>query len=378
MSAFDLISQRIRERGPITVAEYMSMALYHPECGYYAQAVRRTGRNGDFITSVDIGPLFGTLLSRQLAEMWLRMRESEDEAFDVVEAGASNGQLARDVLDAAAANDPAFYRAIRLHLVEASPAARATHPQVLGPHAVKLASSSARLPDVVHGAIYANELFDALPVHAVVMSDEGLRECYVDLHGDRLVERVGPLSNAALARYFEALDVTLEPGWRAEVNLAALAWMTRASLSLHRGFMLLVDYGHEARELYSATHATGTLTTFTRHVSERTRGGGTPPWLVDPGGRDVTSHIDLTSIRRTAEALGCTTLGLLDQTYFLLALGLAAEVEGAPSTAATRRRLMLKTLMLPGGLGSTHKVMIFSKDLEQPVLRGLSGTLRLT
>ena len=361
----------------------MSLALYHPEHGYYAQAARRTGRNGDFFTSVDVGPIFGALLGRQLAEMWRVADPIADRRgpFDLVEAAASNGQLARDVLDWARDHDPELYAAVRLHLVEASPAARAAQREMLAPHASKVAAYGTRLPDVVHGVIYANELLDALPVHSVVMTEHGLREHYVDVGpGGRLVERAGRPSTEALERYLDAAGVRLEPGWRAEINLAALAWMTRACLSLHRGFLLLIDYGHEARELYSATHAAGTLTTFHRHMTfvGHTASEG-PAWLAEPGTRDITSHVDLTSVERTARELGCTTLGILDQTYFLLALGLT-DLAGAGGTslAETRRRLALKTLLMPGGLGSTHKVMLFARGLDAPVLRGLSGTRRLT
>jgi SAM-dependent MidA family methyltransferase len=384
MSALDLVLQRIRDRGPITVADFMSLALYHPEHGYYARAARRTGRSGDFFTSVDVSPIFGRLLARQFAEMWRIMREPQltepgsrtpDPDFDLLEAAASNGQLARDILDAAHATDPEFYAAIRLHLVESSPAARAAQRETLGPHAAKLVASTGRLPDAVHGVIYANELLDALPVHSVVMTEHGLREHYVDVHNGRLVERAGRPSTEALERYLSMAGVVLEPGMRAEINLAALAWMTRACLSLHRGFLLLIDYGHEARELYSPTHAAGTLTTFQRHTLDP----GRAPWLDDPGNRDITSHVDLTSVRRAAEELGCTTLGMLDQTYFLMALGLTDLVDtGDTSLQATRMRLALKTLMLPGGLGSTHKVMVFARGVGVPELRGLTGVRRLT
>jgi SAM-dependent MidA family methyltransferase len=362
----------------------MSLALYHPEHGYYARAARRTGRNGDFFTSVDVGPLFGRLLARQFAEMWRLMPDpgprTPEAGFDLVEAAASNGQLARDILDAAQAHDPEFYGAIRLHLVEPGSAARAAQREMLGPHEATLAASSSRLPDAVHGVIYANELLDALPVHSIVMTEHGLREHYVDVRGEALVERVGRPSTEALERYFRALNIELLPGQRAEVNLAALAWMTRACLTLHRGFLLLIDYGHEARELYSPTHAAGTLMSFRRHVADE--GGAqssAPSWLADPGGQDITSHVDLTSIRRTAEELGCTTAGILDQTYFLLALGMPDLIDSEDrSLAATRRRLALKTLMLPGGLGSTHKVMVFAKGVEAPQLSGLTGMRRLT
>ena len=364
----------------------MSLALYHPQHGYYTKASRRTGRNGDFFTSVDVGPVFGSLLAKQFAEMWRqvdpRWREAEPGSFDLVEAAASNGQLARDILDWARHHDLAFYDATRLHLVETSPAARLAQQAMLAAHKAKLAPSSARLPHVVHGVIYANELLDALPVHSVVMTEHGLREHYVDLAPDgRLIERVGTPSTDALEHYFAAAGVRLEPGWRAEINLSALAWMTRACLALHRGFIVLVDYGHDARELYSATHADGTLTTFHRHVAN---GGGrtdttTPAWLTDPGSHDITSHVDLTAVRRAAEDLGCVTVGILDQTYFLLALGLGDLVDTTSGSVADQRsRLALKTLVVPGGLGSTHKVMIFARGVEAPELLGLSGIRRLT
>lgn len=358
----------------------MSIALYHPEHGYYARAVRRTGRNGDFFTSVDVGPIFGALLARQFAEMWRWL--DKGRPFDLVEAAAANGQLARDVLDSARANDPEFYGAVRLHLVESSAAARAVHREMLAAHVEKLAASSARLPDAIHGVIYANELLDALPVHSVVMTGDGLREYYVDLSRDgRLVERRGPPSTDALERYLAAVNVALQPGWRAEINLAALAWLTRACGALDRGFLILIDYGHEAPELYSAAHASGTLTSFHRHTGHATPSSraATPPWLEEPGGRDVTAHVDLTSVRRAAEELGCATLGMVDQTYFLLALGLSDLMSAADSSiAALRQRLALKTLLLPGGLGSTHKVMVFGKKIDRPALLGLSGLRRLT
>ena len=369
----------------------MALSLYHPEHGYYARTPRRTGRTGDFFTSVDVGPLFGALLARQFAEMWRILRNPQsaigrsqsalaEPHFDLVEAAASNGQLARDVLDWAATNDGEFYDAIRLHLVESSPAARAEQAATLERHAAKLSTAAARLPDRVNGVIYANELLDALPVHAVVMTEHGLREIYVDADADgALVERVGSPSSEALERYLEAAAVELQPGWRAEINLAALAWVARAATSLQHGFMLLIDYGHAAHELYSAAHATGTLTSYRAHTTSRRAAGHTPAWLEDPGSRDITSHVDLTSVERTARELGCTTLGVLDQTYFLLALGLTDLVEeSGTSLAAMRQRLALKTLLLPGGLGSTHKVMVFAKGVDAPRLRGLAGIRRLT
>lgn len=378
MSAHTLIVDRIRERGPLTLAEFMALALYHPQHGYYARASRRTGRQGDFITSVDVGPMFGRLLSRQFAEMWRALRAVDPavDGFDLVEAAAANGQLARDVLDAAQSDDPEFYAALRVHLVESSPVARAEHVAMLAPHAARLTSSSARLPKSVHGVVFANELLDALPVHAVTMTADGLRERYIDTQDNRFVERLGPPSTPALARHLESIGAQPPVGWRGEVNLSAIAWLTRVRASMHRGFLLLIDYGRPAAELYSAAHASGTLTTYAGHVSDVHQAGATPPWLEGVGDRDITSLVDLTTIRAVAESLGCHTLGVVDQTYFLL--GLTGDEHGGTSVADLKARMALKTLVMPGGLGSTMKVMVFGVGVRQPVLRGLAGPTRLT
>ena len=149
-----LLLNRIRDNGPLTVAEFVDAALYHVTLGYYARAGQRSGREGDFFTSVDLGPLFGELLASQFAEMWEALREDpasgrpgpDPPRFDLVEAAAGNGRLARDVLDAAERHHPPFYRAVRLHLAERSPQARAAQETVLGRHASVLATTSADVP----------------------------------------------------------------------------------------------------------------------------------------------------------------------------------------------------------------------------------------
>jgi SAM-dependent MidA family methyltransferase len=386
-----LILRRIRERGPMTAAEYMDLALYHPEHGYYARASRRTGRAGDFFTSVDVGPLFGELLAIQIAEMWRVLRDQGSgigdqesgmgDRFDLVEAGAADGQLARDILDAMQAHDPGCCQALQLHLVERSAEARRGHQRTLGPHASRIRWSSEAMPARVDGVILANELLDALPTHLVEMSPAGLREVYVDADGDRLVERLADVSSPQVPAYFAQGGIALEPGWRAEVNLAAVAWAADAARRLGRGFMILIDYGHQASDLYSAAHAAGTLTSFVRHTSAGPEAAaGLPPWLAAPGDQDLTAHVDLTSIVRSVEREGLATLAMLDQTYFLLGLGLAERLGG--STGDERRdlarRLALKTLMMPGGLGSTHKVLIFGKGVGKPALLGCSFSTRVT
>ena len=383
MALRDVIAERIRTAGPLPFAAFMDLALNHPELGYYARAGRRSGRAGDFFTSVDTGPLFGELLGVQLAEMWrLTSAGAPPEPFDLVEAGAGNGRLARSVLDYLATADPACYQALRLTLVERSPAARAAQPAVLDGHADRLEASGAELPEQFRGILIANELLDALPVHSIVMTGAGLREVYVALRDGRFVETTAP-ATAAVREHVDRFDIRLEPGWRGEVSPAAVDWVRAVGQRLQRGFLLLIDYGHEARELYSPTHAHGTLACYRRHQVATADGRAAPPWLEDPGGCDITAHVDLTAVRVAAEEAGLRPLGALDQTYFLLGLAQSAGVmdDAAAATGeldALRRRLALKTLLAPGGLGSTHKVLIFGKDVGAPPLRGFSFRQRMT
>lgn len=365
----ELIADRIRTSGPISFAEFMELSLYHPELGYYARAARQTGRAGDFFTSVDVGPVFGRLLAKQFAEMWrvqATIQSPESEVFDLVEAGAGNGRLSRDILDAAQRSDPGFYSAITLSLVESSPAARAAQRDTLGPHAALLKYSDAALPAEIHGVLFANELLDALPTHAVVMGENGLREVFVDVADRQFVERLRDPSSPRLVEYLSRAGAVMHKGARAEVNLAAEDWMKRATTALQQGFLVLIDYGHDEAELYGGAHATGTLTSFRQHTQFA-------DVLQSPGECDITAHVDLTAVTRTAMGGGVEVLGRLDQTYFLLGLGIE-DLE----TLSFRQRLGMKTLLLPGGLGSTHKVLIFGKHVGTPALKGCSYRMRMT
>lgn len=381
------IEDVIRERGPLTVAAFMDLALYDPALGYYARAAQRSGRAGDFFTSVDVGPLFGELLAEQIGEMAALLAVAHGRApkaeFDLVEAGAGNGRLSADILKALQASRPDTYTRTALHLVERSAAARAAQQATLGVHASRVASSSADLPESFEGVLIANELLDALPVHQVVMRDDGLKEVYVRVEAptgaaaSRLTTAEGPLSTPALGRYLDDLGVALERGWRVEIGLAAADWVRTVARRLGRGFIVLVDYGHEARELYSVTHSSGTLMTYSRHVA-RGAERPAPDWLQHAGEQDITAHVDFSTVQKVAHAEGLTTVALLDQTYFVLGVVEALQREGRLSLDRPERRRAVKTLSMPGGLGSTMKVLILGKGIGTPALVGCSFGGRLT
>jgi SAM-dependent MidA family methyltransferase len=311
------------------------------------------------------------MIAAQLDEMWRLLRDAGAERFEVVEAGAGNGRLSRDILDAAAAHHEDLHRHMRLTLVERSDAARAAAADWFHAEAATatMASVTSELPPPasVTGVILANELLDAFPVHSVTMTPSGLREIFVHERDGRLYECDGPLSDAAIQETLARLPVALPMGARYEVGLEAERWIACAASSLERGFLLLFDYGHDAEQLLSPAHAGGTLMAYRSHTARAEE------FLRDPGTRDLTAHVNLTALRQAAERAGLTTLGRVDQTYFLTGLGIAERLDDGQSRSAVARRLAAKSLLMPGGLGSTMKVMGFGRNVGRPALLGLSS-----
>ncbi len=362
-----LIVERIRAHGPITVAEYLDLALYHPEYGYYTSSSRRSGRDGDFYTSVDVGPLFGELVALQLADVWSALRENGAGPFHLVECGAGDGRLARDILDAARQASPEFYRQLHVSLCERSPEAAAAQRATLSQHADRVTVGCFDIPRGVRGAIIANELLDALPVHRAVLQNGVLYEIHVAETDGTLREMLLPPSTARLGQFVARLDSPLPEGVVVEIGLASLDWMSDAAAALERGVLMLFDYGGEARELFCRSHAAGTLMSFRNHLPDAGH------WLTSPGERDITSHVNFTAIRGAAARAGLVTLGRTDQTSFVINAGISSILDGESTLTSVRRRLAARTLLMPGGLGSTMKAIAFAKDMEALNLRGFAS-----
>lgn len=362
------IAARIRASGPITFAEYMAECLYHPELGYYSRAEAK--RFADYYTSVDVHPVFGRLLARQFAEMWDLL--GRPPRFDLVEAGAGVGRLAAYILDFAARALPRFYAALHYTAVESSPGRRAQHGQLFAAHTAegRITSAAGFPARIGDGCIFSNELLDALPVHRVIGDLGGeLSEIHVGLAGDRFVDVSAPLSTHAIAEYFATQGVTLAEGQQAEAGLIAADWMEAAGRCLGRGFVLTIDYGHEARELYNDRHLRGTLLAYRNH-----RAG--EDYYAAPGEQDLTAHVSFTALDLAGRRAGLERTGLVSQSHFLMALGCGNNFadlydEGQSETERLRARLLLKNLIHPEGMGETFSVLGQHKGVAAPRLTGL-------
>lgn len=379
-----ILRHRIARSGRITFAEFMSASLYEPGLGRYCRPDPPMGAGGDYITSPEVDEAFGLLMARALREMW-ESTGGRDPArpYTLIEAGPGKGTLCRDLLAGLAAEAPGLHEEIRYVLVESSELLRGEQQSLLRGEAAasgKVEWKSWReliAAGPIRGCLLANEFLDALPVHLVEGARGRLREIYVgaDDRGN-LVEIPGEPSRPELEEYFRRLRLTLAEGQRAEVNLEALRWVREAAGLLERGHALIVDYGHEAAELYSESHHAGTLLGYRRHQVVNDP-------LALPGEQDLTAHVDFTSVREAALAAGFTDWAMTSQRNLLVAMGLAGLIaslgaSGAEGSAAmkVKRRFALHALMSPSGMGGTFKALILGRHAAVAGLRLASHPFR--
>jgi SAM-dependent MidA family methyltransferase len=345
----------------------MDLALYAPGAGYYMRDADRIGARGDFYTSSQVHTLFGESIARQIEEMAACVGGA---SFTVIEQGAGRGALAFDVITALSAGDGG--KGFGYVIVERSPAMIAQQRRLLEPFvAAGRVTWTDALPIVpITGCVLSNELVDAFPVHRVVRHDGALKELYVDVAGEALVERLAEPSTPELAAYFERLGVSLADGQQAEINLAAVAWMREVGRALRRGYVLTIDYGYPADELYAPHRPRGTLLAYHRHRTNEA-------FFDRVGRQDLTAHVDFTTLAWAGRSVGLEVEGLTDQTNFLLGLGAheAAErlLESATDEAERERVLSgIRALLDPQGMGRIFKVLIQRKGVPRGPLRGLS------
>lgn len=366
----DYIRRQIETHGPVTVAQFIEWALYHPEYGYYTRGPN-IGPRGDFLTSPETSSAFGKLLARHAADIdALLGRPSE---FHIIECGPGLGTLAADLLDSLAGEFHALFQRCHYWLVEISPALRAAQQGRLLPRhdrRVSWAPGLAELPAGLSGAVLGNEFVDAFPVHVLENREGALLEQYVATEpgGFKLV--YARPSDPRLREFVGRYGLDLEPGERVEVNLASAGWFTQASRVLDRGVATLIDYGDTQPNRYSSPRRQGTLLGYYR-------GAVTDDILAHPGEQDITALVDFTALQDDARSAGFSVMDMTRQAAFLVGLGLGTSVtiEGHSSdvTGELNYRRGLQTLVSMEGLGRFH-VLLLGKGVDAQAAREtLSG-----
>ncbi|HEX8459069.1 MAG TPA: SAM-dependent methyltransferase [Pyrinomonadaceae bacterium] len=357
---------RIKREGALSFRDWMAAALYDEREGYYRRTDRarwgRISNGGDYRTSPERSPLFAATFARHFAALHAEL--GAPDAWAILETGAGAGDFARVTLETLERDHPRVFQATRYYIADVSEDARTRARDQLNAFSERVEFCRDDLPrglSFAAGVIFSNELIDAFPVHRVVMRGGGLRELCVgvDEAGDFCWSEREP-TTPLLAEHFARLGVALAEGHAAEVNLAADEWIARAASTLQRGYVLTVDYGAEAADLYqSDARRDGTLRGFRAHefVADP---------LASPGEHDLTTTINWTQIRRAGEAAGLETVSFERQDKFLLRAGLLDELARLTSRLhgeAERLQLSLgaRELILPGRMSESFQVLVQKK-----------------
>ena len=344
----------------ITFARFMERALTEPGLGYYASSELRPTRRGDFLTAPELHPFFGRCLARFVAAAW--ERAGSPRSFRVLEFGAGRGTLRHDALLGLRDDGCALLEGLDWLTVDLPErtafAPRGTAPGGAAPGPADL--------------VLANELLDALPVHRLVQQ-ETLREAWVTWQDGWFAETLAEPSDPALSAQLMAEGVELRSGQRADVCLRAPEWVRAVAGQLTlNGLLLVIDYGHEAAELYGPRRMAGSLLTYRRHaVSD------------DPfravGQSDLTAHVDLSAMLTAAQSVGLTLEGRTTQARFLAGLGLGdllVELGHDPATDPQEylaARSAVARLLDPRHLGA-FEVLAWNRDGRPgPPLKGFDA-----
>jgi SAM-dependent MidA family methyltransferase len=359
-----LLLHQVNSSDGVSFSDFMEQALYHSEYGYYMAPRDRIGKAGDFFTSSSVNALFGRLLARQLMQMFKLLGGG---VFQVVEQGAGEGHLAQDILDAIAEEAPELYSQLKYTLVDVSQDNRQRQSQNLEKHIDRVAWCAADDWSINSGCFLSNELVDAFPVHLVEKHDGDLKEVFVTTRDDVFVEELREPAGSSLSEYFSWLGSSPVEGNRAEANLVAPEWMRHVGKRIEKGFVLTIDYGYPVEELYAPYRRAGTLMCYHRHQAD-----DNPYDRV--GEKDITAHVDFTSLQKAGCEVGLETLWFGEQYRFLLALGFFEELVGLEAAATDEKearalRLTLKNLIMPeAGMGETFKVLVQGKNVGSPEL----------
>ncbi len=387
----------------ITFAQFMDMLLYHPEYGYYSSDALKIGfKGGDFFTSPNLCSDFGELLAEQFLQMWEIL--GKPVPFSLVEMGAGQGLLALHILKYHQLHYPDFFTALEYIIVEKSPTLRQEQQQRLQDFPVRWCNLEEIPPNAIAGCFFSNELVDAFPVHQFILETGELREIYVTTSQNLTLqsssgesssppligEGLGERSNFAfvevteepstpqLAEYLDLVEMNFTQsaypdGYRSEINLAALDWLSIVADRLQRGYVLTIDYGYPASRYYNPRRSQGTLQCYYHH-----RFHDNP--YINIGRQDITAHVDFTALERWGQKCNLKNVGFIQQGLFLMALGLGDRIaalsqQKQPLSQLLQHRDALHQLLDPTGLGG-FGILIQSKGLDKTeISQALKGLI---
>ncbi len=349
--------------GWISFARYMELALYAPRLGYYVAGSQKFGEAGDFVTAPELSRLFGRTLARQVAEIMAQSAPS------ILELGAGSGKLAVDMLSECECLGcvPESYA-----ILEVSADLRMRQQALIRkwlPHLLDRVRWLDELPEKFSGAIVANEVLDALPVHLVHWRDSAITELGVASGEHGFIWQERAISDAALLEL--AKGIIVPDDYISEVCVARRGLINSLARRLEQGVLLLIDYGFGAREFYHPQRRAGTLMCHYRHHVQ-----DDPFYL--PGLQDITAHVNFTDIAESGIEAGLELMGYTSQAFFLINCGITTLLqETSPEDLRDYLPLsaQLQKLTSPSEMGELFKVMALGRKMVRPLCGFADGDL---
>lgn len=346
--------------GWISFARYMELALYAPGLGYYTAGAHKFGEAGDFITAPELSVLFGKTLAHQMQQI---MAQS---APHILELGAGSGKLAVDILTELADLNalPDSYSILEVS-ADLRQRQRALMQEKL-PHLLARVQWLDALPENFSGAMIANEVLDALPVHLVDWRDGTVLERGVVANDAGFTYATRDIADPALLTVVQNINVPDD--YQSEICLAARGLIQSLAACLEQGALLFIDYGFGASEFYHPQRNRGTLMCHYRHHAHDDA-------FYLPGLQDITAHVNFTDIAECGIDAGLELLGYTNQAFFLINGGITDLLaQQDPENLRTYLPLsaQLQKLTSPSEMGDLFKVIAFGRGMTQ----GLSSFAR--
>jgi SAM-dependent MidA family methyltransferase len=370
------IVSEISQKGPISFARFMELALYDGSYGYYmtrslesdSQSRDRIGWSGDFFTAPELSPILARTLVRQVVDIDVRL--GHPDPFTFLEIGGGNGTFALDFLQESRAFAPDFFHRLSYQIVERSPCLQSRQAAKLREgggswvegHVTWKSSLEEVASDSVTGVVFSNEVVDALPVHRVRWEHNRLYEVCVSYEDGHFVECLEQCFSAKLAEYVETHQVPIHEGQTSELHVEAEVWMTQVARILQRGVVMTIDYGHTGSDYYRSDRKDGTLLCYYRHTIS------TNPYT-RVGEQDMTAHVNFSALARSGTARGLAPVGLTTLANWLIGLGVEELVRDQDQESDDVKALM--QLLRPHGMGKTFKVLVQRKGMESFPVQGL-------